>query len=395
MLMLLLPESLTVKRKRDIKRVIMFIVFTVLGAAVVYATQFHLVVGKVVFGHNSVDCNHGSHCRAHDSAHNKLLDNCVLNSKYPLSRPQVEPKTNGKKFRIAIIADLDAERSKYPKKINTWRSFYKEGFLIQHDMHTFSVQWDSDTAVLKSNIAEKGRGLELSELAVFNGKLYTVDDRTGIVYQITGRNAIPWVILTDGDGNVAKGFKGEWMTVKDSTLYVGGLGKEWTTPTGEVVSLNPQFVKTIGPQGEVVHHNWGKVYNAVRSALGISPPGYVIHEAVMWSSLKKRWYFLPRRASKEKYNDQEDERRAANVLISCNEKFEDFRVTKIGKLVPTHGFSSFKFVPGTDDNIAVALKTVEDGGKISSYIMVFGLDGSVLLDEQKVGDEKFEGIEFI
>ena len=26
-----------------------------------------------------------------------------------------------------------------------------------------------------------------------------------------------------------KGMKCEWMTVKDEHLYVGGLGKEWTT----------------------------------------------------------------------------------------------------------------------------------------------------------------------
>jgi hypothetical protein len=36
---------------------------------------------------------------------------------------------------------------------------------------------------------------------------------------------IPWVLLNDGPGNTTKGFKGEWMTVKDQHLYVGGLGK--------------------------------------------------------------------------------------------------------------------------------------------------------------------------
>ena len=33
---------------------------------------------------------------------------------------------------------------------------------------------------IQSHISEKGRGVELSELVVFNGKLYTVDDRSGI-----------------------------------------------------------------------------------------------------------------------------------------------------------------------------------------------------------------------
>ena len=69
-----------------------------------------------------------------------------------------------------------------------------------------AVEWDADRVVLESHLAEKGRGMELSELVVFNGKLYSVDDRTGIVYHIDGDKAVPWVILPDGDGSVAKGW---------------------------------------------------------------------------------------------------------------------------------------------------------------------------------------------
>ena len=53
------------------------------------------------------------------------------------------------------------------------------------------------------------------------------------------------VYLSDGPGNVAKGFKGEWMTVKDGDLWVGGLGKEWTTTEGVFVSHNPMWVKVM------------------------------------------------------------------------------------------------------------------------------------------------------
>lgn len=42
-------------------------------------------------------------------------------------------------------------------------------------------------------------------MVVFNGKLYSVDDRTGVVYQIEGSKTVPWVILSDGDGTVGKG----------------------------------------------------------------------------------------------------------------------------------------------------------------------------------------------
>ena len=48
--------------------------------------------------------------------------------------------------------------------------------------------------------------MELSELVVFNGKLYAVDDRTGVVFEITQDDkVIPWVILQDGDGHKVKG----------------------------------------------------------------------------------------------------------------------------------------------------------------------------------------------
>lgn len=47
--------------------------------------------------------------------------------------------------------------------------------------------------------------MELSELVVFNGHLYTVDDHTGVVFRIQGNQVVPWVILPDGDGTVSKG----------------------------------------------------------------------------------------------------------------------------------------------------------------------------------------------
>lgn len=69
------------------------------------------------------------------------------------------------------------------------------------------------------------------------------------------------------------GFKAEWLAVKDEHLYVGGLGKEWTTTNGEVLNDNPEWVKVVGFHGDVQHHNWVPKYNSLRSAAGISPPG--------------------------------------------------------------------------------------------------------------------------
>lgn len=70
-----------------------------------------------------------------------------------------------------------------------------------------------------------------------------------------------------------EGFKAEWLAVKDEHLYVGGLGKEWTTTSGEVVNNNPEWVKVVGYHGDVDHENWVPYYNALRGATGIQPPG--------------------------------------------------------------------------------------------------------------------------
>lgn len=72
------------------------------------------------------------------------------------------------------------------------------------------------------------------------------------------------------------GFKAEWATVKDKALWIGGLGKEWTTITGVVQNLNPQFVKSVGYHGDVMHVDWHENYDALRAKGGFLPPGVYI-----------------------------------------------------------------------------------------------------------------------
>lgn len=317
------------------------------------------------------------------------------NDTYPLSPPEHTPE--GTRYRIAVIADLDTDSRRESKK-NTWISYLRRGHLLVSEeagRPRLTVQWDEDRVELQTHLSEKGRGMELSELVVFNGKLYSVDDRTGVVYHIDGNRAVPWVILPDGDGSVSKGFKAEWLAVKDEQLFVGGLGKEWTTTTGEFVNNDPQWVKVIGYRGDVQHQNWVPKYHLLRSAAGIQPPGYLIHESAAWSDSLQRWFFLPRRASSERYDETADERRGTNLLLNCSPDFQDILVSRVGPLQPTHGFSSFKFVPDTDDQVVLALKSEEDAGTIATYITAFTLDGQILLPETKIGDVKYEGLEFV
>jgi soluble calcium-activated nucleotidase 1 len=186
------------------------------------------------------------------------------------------------------------------------------------------------------------------------------------------------------------------MAVKDQKLYVGGLGKEWTTAKGVYVNNNPQWVKVVGHLGDVTHLDWGYAYNAMRTLLGFGFPGYMIFESGVWNNAEKRWYFLPRRASKESYDEKLDERRATNHMVWSDEKFENIAYKTVGTVMPVRGYSSFKFVPNTNEKFIVALKTEEDSGETRSYVTVFNTNGYILVKDTIISDKfKFEGIEFV
>ena len=297
-------------------------------------------------------------------------------------------------YQVAIISDLD-QQSKDADKPNTWRSYLRYGQLKIYNDNTIKIIWNKDYSIIQSQLAEKGRGMELSELILFNNYLCALDDRSGVIFKIINSKAVPWVILADGDGTVAKGFKSEWATIKDDHLIVGGFGKEWTSKTGQVLNVNPQFIKRINKDGGIQHVNWVKKYEKVKSSLGIKSPGYVIHEAIIWSNIHRKWFFLPRRISHQKYDDVKDETRGTNVFISCNEHFDQCNVKRIGILDPVLGYSAMRFIPDTRDKWIVALKTKESKGKVATFITVFSINGTVLMPDQYVDNKKFEGIEFI
>lgn len=317
--------------------------------------------------------------------------------KYPLSDPIQTGET--KKFKLLAIADLDTS-SKIEGKETKFVSYLLKGnLLLNNDLRNAEIHFETEPTELSTQYSYGDRGMELSELIVFNGKLYSCDDRTGIIYQINVEKnmAIPWVILVDGDGkNTSKGFKCEWMTVKDQKLFVGGLGKEWTTAQGVLVNHNPQWIKVVGHLGDVSHVDWVENYNKIRKEGGFLYPGYMVFESCAWSTLEKKWYFLPRRASKERYDEKLDEQRATNLMISTDENFENVSYKSIGTIVPIRGYSSFKFVPGTNQRLIIALKSEEDNGSTRTYVTLFDISGLILVQDKQISSKlKYEGIEFI
>lgn len=77
--------------------------------------------------------------------------------------------------------------------------------LSRSDDNAYSITWDAKPTSLYSRISEGGRGMELSDLCWYNDRLYSFDDRTGIVYEIANGKAYVRYILRDGDGNTEKG----------------------------------------------------------------------------------------------------------------------------------------------------------------------------------------------
>ena len=60
------------------------------------------------------------------------------------------------------------------------------------------------------------------------------------------------------------------------------------------------------------------------------------------------------------------------------------------------GFSSFKFIPGLNDEVIIALKTLEYKGTTKSFITVFKINGKILLPDTIISEtHKYEGLEFL
>ena len=248
------------------------------------------------------------------------------------------------------------------------------------EFHVFSKFGEVDT--------ETFRGGEFSELVRWGRHLMTFDDRTGIVGEIRGPNnmIIPRQILMAGAGDECqKGFKCEWATLFGDELIVGSHGnvraQEW--------------VKRLDPDGyKVVSVDWAIPYQRMREACGVGPNGYLTHEAAEWDPYSERWYFFPRKFSRDPFEETVDEcERGNNRLIVADAAFETIEVRTVGETTPERGPSSLKLVPGRPNEF-LYMKSLEIGDRMESWIGAADVNGNLLAQETKLGDFKCEGIEF-
>lgn len=164
-------------------------------------------------------------------------------------------------------------------------------------------------------------------------------------------------------------------------------------------NFKPYLLQTVDHFGRVKHLNWTRQFKAIRNAIGIQFPAYIIHESCQWSEVHKLWFFLPRKVSFEKYDSNTDDYKGSNYLITADETFEKTNYVQINttEIHTTHGFSAFQFLPSSNDTIIVAIKSKElEGQPFSSYYMVFDINGIVYVGETKMpGNFKLEGLEFV
>eukprot|EP01126_Amoeba_proteus_P009124 TRINITY_DN13464_c0_g1_i10.p1 TRINITY_DN13464_c0_g1~~TRINITY_DN13464_c0_g1_i10.p1 ORF type:complete len:268 (-),score=22.88 TRINITY_DN13464_c0_g1_i10:20-823(-) len=257
------------------------------------------------------------------------------------------------------------------QNVSKWKSTMRLGTLHRLESGDYEISWGASYDII-GKINEGGRGMELSELVNFQGQLLTCDDRSGIVYvlDIHKHEVYPCHIF-GGDTDKEKGFKCEWMTVKDDELYIGSMGKEWTRPTGPP-NPDPLWVKKVSSTTSISVEDWSANYHKLNAALGInsSEEGYLVHEAVTWDSYSREWIFMPRRVSVgEPYDPDTEGTKGSNHVLRASEDFEQIRVTQVGNLIKSHGFSSIKLIPSRPDEVA-ALKTVELDGTIETCILL-------------------------
>ncbi|GAB0092538.1 hypothetical protein DMENIID0001_075400 [Sergentomyia squamirostris] len=312
-----------------------------------------------------------------------------------VSAANLPPKQENEIYQFEIIADRD---KKAIGLSNTYISNIRIGAVQVIDENQLNITFTTDSFDILTKYAYNGRGSELSELLYFHGEYYTFDDKTGIIFRISNSDQlVPWVILGDGYGNETRGFKAEWATVKDDHIYVGSHGIETLVKkTGEIDNINMQYVKKVSRDGAVVHENWSDVYNKLRIGIGMPFPGWIIHEAAVWSPINKKWIFIPRKCSPKPYLEVDDEYIGCNKIIFANEDFTHIEFTNLqaDPQPPERGFASFKFLPDSNEKIIVGLTTVEANNQVTTSIIAFDLQGKILFPETKFIDDKYEGLAF-
>jgi len=357
------------------------------------------------------------------------------------------------KFKIGIVANKVKDTNRN-EDTGSFSSFLREGHLYLQtnksnpESPNITIEFDEEKGVypLESGLNYGGKGFQLSTLNVFNGKLYSCDHKTGIVYELKKVDdeaeqeqprdrdyidqnipdndqpeekkqkyvATPWIILPNG--NSTEPFKCEWGIIRDNKLWIGSTGalknkkeKEADDDADAVqgdeqnqnqgpteFSKERQFVKRIGENGEVEDIDFSKHYEDVAETYDVNlREGQVIHEAVEFSDETQKWLFIPRRVTKEKKNKETWDSISTNQGVFADDPFDDFTSTEFGTLNSKLGVVSLRYIPGTNDQFVLALKYGKDEGNSATKLAVYHVSGKEVMPETDVAEGFYSGVEFL
>jgi soluble calcium-activated nucleotidase 1 len=342
------------------------------------------------------------------------------------------------KFKIGIVADKVKGENKDAESGN-FKSYLREGYLLIQKNKTnpqtpnITLEFDEEKGSheLESGINYGDKGFQLATLNVFNGKLYSCDHTTGVVYELKKVKVVekedenidastdrpkdgdkkeedkepkynyvaqPWLILSNEGSN--KPFKCEWALVKGNQLWIGSSGDLVPKDEGKEdseLSKERQVVKQVDVDGQITDLDFSKTYEEIAEKFDVKlGEGVVAHESAEWSDLLNQWLFIPRRVTKEKKNDETWDKLTNNVGILSNDKFTNLRTQTFGNVTEGAGYVGLRFIPETQDRFILALKAGKDEeGNDVSTLQVLDIQGNEILPETKVADGTYSGVEFL
>jgi soluble calcium-activated nucleotidase 1 len=270
----------------------------------------------------------------------------------------------------------------------------------------WSIEWSPTPQYVTGMITVGGRGMELGTLQYWrDGKLYSCDDRSGIVYELIVQEgsepqAIPRYIVPDGNGNAARGMRCEWATIKGDFMMLGSTGRPRTDiKSNLIVNSDALWVKAISPLGEVRHLDWTEPYAKLRAALGIvRGNGYVVHECAAWSRVRRQWVFVPRHVSSTPYDPADERKHGSTVIVITDSNFATTRVVALPPMRSSStpfGVTECKFIPnGKDDALLLVKAITRDDGTYESVVAIVRIDGQLIMDDRPMPPGwKFEALE--
>jgi hypothetical protein len=176
----------------------------------------------------------------------------------------------------------------------------------------------TNTYEVYSMLNAKNRGLQLTELITYCGKLYSIDKSTGIIYEMDVNKIQPRYLINSGnsrimDSNImpyngnnnfnSKLFIIDWCVVKDGLLYIGS-SDNFNNNINNDISTS---IMTLDPYGRIFYLDWYDkyklLYNAILLYYKYNQIYKIYNDVLLYSQNTENWYMFIKVISTDGYID--------------------------------------------------------------------------------------------